>query len=85
MWLELGDVTLPPGGALSGQVIDEAGRGVQGALVAFGMPVSSPSVANPSSAYRGPADLNTDPWDGHDPAIVVTSGGSMDNHQAPGG
>jgi RNA polymerase sigma-70 factor (ECF subfamily) len=70
--LELGEVTLPPGGVLHGRVLDEAGRGIPGALVVFGMPVLDEPGALP--AYRGPPDLETDPWDGRDPAVVGTSG-----------
>lgn len=70
--LELGDVVLLPGGALSGRVVDEGGLGIEGALVVFGMP-SVDELGDPP-ALRGPRDLDTDPWSGRDPALATTSG-----------
>jgi RNA polymerase sigma factor (sigma-70 family) len=71
--LELGDVVLLPGGVLNGRVVDETGLGVEGALVAFGMP-SEAQPGDPRMARRGPGDLDPYLWDGRDPALVTTSG-----------
>lgn len=71
--LEMGDVTLVPGGVLHGRVVDETGLGVEGALVAFGMPVKA-EPGDPDVARGGPGDLDPAPWSGKEPAIVGTSG-----------
>ncbi len=77
--LELGDVLLEPGGAVHGRVVDEAGLPVEGARVAFGIPFEGDSFME-FAPYRGPPDLHTDPWDGHDPAVLGTSGPGGEFH-----
>jgi len=71
--IELGEIALAPGGAVSGRVIDESGRPVAGALVAFGVPLER--TGGPDPALHGPADLDADrsAWKSVDPAIVGTS------------
>ncbi|HEX6881778.1 MAG TPA: sigma-70 family RNA polymerase sigma factor [Planctomycetota bacterium] len=79
--LELGDVALAPGGAVHGRVVDEHGLGVEGALVVYGVPFEDDSFAD-SAPYRGPPDLDPQPWGGHAPALRTTSGPGGEFHLA---
>src|SRR5262245_27466641 len=73
--LELGEVVLAPGGVVCGRVLDERGHVVEGALVAFGLPVER-RANGPDPALRGPDDLDADrtSWKSLDPALVGASG-----------
>jgi RNA polymerase sigma factor (sigma-70 family) len=71
--LDLGDVSLEPGGAVSGRVVDGSGLGVEGALVAAGLPTAA-EPGDPGAALNGPHDLDVDPWDGRGPAEVGRTG-----------
>ena len=79
--LHLGDVVLEPGGAVHGRVVDETGRGVEGAVVAFGRP-SSGIDNEEAMARRGPPDLVVALGESQNPAVTGTSGPGGQFHLA---
>lgn len=79
--LHLGDVVLEPGGAVHGRVVDAGGLGVEGAVVAFGQPLTA-ARDDDTTARRGPSDLHVEAWDGHGAAIVGRSGPGGEFHLA---
>ncbi|MCP3920539.1 MAG: sigma-70 family RNA polymerase sigma factor [bacterium] len=71
--LELGDVTLVHGGVVHGRVVDSGGVGIEGALVAYGVPADT-SLDASVHERRGPRDLDPSPRAGIEPALLCTTG-----------